>query len=112
MLTVASDPPLIPFLQEEPFMFRVPLPERLRVEPDLTLIAAPSKSELVSSVEASSLSVSVDVPERLIVALLPFLITTGAVLEEESERLSKIRVTPVTPLSTTMLPSLQLPVTL
>ena len=110
IVSVASAPPLIPFLAL-PSALRDPSPKIVSDEVLLNLIAAPSKSEFAASVEASSLSVIVEAPSSLSrVALEPF-ITTGAVVEDESVRLSKIRVTSLSPFPTTMLPSEQLPVT-
>ena len=63
IVMVASEAPLMPFLQAEPSAVRTPLPVIVRDAPDLTFIAAPSKSSFVSSVEASSRSVRVTEPE-------------------------------------------------
>ena len=81
------------------------------VEPLFTLMAAPSKSLFVSSVDASSRSESVLLPIRVRVTVLDFFTTTGAVVEEERVRSLKISVTSSRLFATEMEPSLQLPVT-
>ncbi len=107
---------MMPFLQPVALTFRVPLPRITRDEPSFALMAAPSKASATassdeSSLAGSSLSVKVTVPWISSVTSVVFLQTTGAVDEEDRVRSFKMSVTPVVPFFTTMLPSLQLPVT-
>ena len=99
---------MIPFFAL-PTALRVPSPKIVSAEEDFTLIAAPSKSEFVASVAASSLSVSVVVPTSFKSTELEPFTTSGAVVDDESVRLSRISVTSETPFATTMLPSVELP---
>ena len=114
-VTVLSAPPLMPFLHCEPSAISVPLPVTVRLAPDLTLIAAPSKasataSSALSSSAGSSASVRVTVPVTKRVTSLSLLQHSGEPSVLVSVRSSRISVTPVVPFLTVMLPSLHVPV--
>ena len=110
-----SAAPLTAFLQAEPSAFRMPFPVIVSDAPDFTFIAAPSNaSATVSSVESSSagfsLSVRVTVPSAYTVAEASLLTERGAPYAEVRDRSFKIRVTPVTPFLTLIVPCVQEPV--
>ena len=98
------------FLHADPSAVRDPVPVMVRDAPDLTLMAAPSKSSL-SSLAASSLSDRTTVPWTYAVTSVSLLQDRGAVELEERDRSCRIRLTPVVPFFTLMDPSAQDPVT-
>ena len=72
-----AEAPLIPFFIL-PKTIKVPVPLIVRFDPDLNLIPAPSKSSKFSSV---SLSIIVEIPSNISLALTLFFITKGPVNE-------------------------------